>query len=142
VKDDLADIMIRLDSNDETAMADLYGSTASHLYGIIYRVTGDAVLSGDALKRVYTSIWRRRHDVRVSGIGLLEHLRALAHRYALEGCYAGTDDRLATTRFAYGKVEDVAGTRLHDLRDAYRGDGDKTFVELDDILVRIGKEAT
>ncbi|QYU69222.1 sigma-70 family RNA polymerase sigma factor [Leptolyngbya sp. 15MV] len=56
--------MRRLAGGDRAALEAVYRATSVKLYGICYRILGDAKEAEDALQDVYISLWQRadRYD--------------------------------------------------------------------------------
>ena len=59
---DLAALLSRVALGERAAFTALYDKTASHLLGVILRITRNRELSEDILQEVYVSVWRAASD--------------------------------------------------------------------------------
>lgn len=57
--DPIADLLIRVATQDRMAFKELYKKTSAKLYGVLMRILGNRAESEDALQEVFTRIWLR-----------------------------------------------------------------------------------
>ena len=74
----------RLRKEEKDAMAALYVQTSAHLYAIAARILHDERTASDIIKSVFVSIWDHRHHPRFSENDILNELRIMTHRTAIE----------------------------------------------------------
>ena len=77
-------LMKRLRENDRKAMADLYEISSANLYAIIFRIIKDETEASNILRQVYLHIWNTRHDNKAGDMSVHDHMRATAHRFAID----------------------------------------------------------
>lgn len=81
----LAELLVRIASEDQSALALLYQATSAKLLGVILRILHDRSESEDVLQEVYISIWRRAGVFDPSrGVSAVTWLAAIARNRAID----------------------------------------------------------
>ena len=55
----LAALITRISQGDETALAELYDSTSSLVFGLVLRIVGDRASSEEVVLDIYMQVWRQ-----------------------------------------------------------------------------------
>lgn len=132
---DLAALLRRSATGDESAFAALYDATASRVYGLVVRVLRNPAQSEEVAQEVFLDIWRtasRFDPARGSALGWM---LTIAHRRAVDRVRASeaADHRdhryeVETHSPAYDSTAEVAAARLEAAR-VHRALGDLTEVQ-------------
>ncbi len=95
--------MRRLAEGDRAALEDIYRATSAKLYGICYRILGDAKEAEDALQDVYVNLWQRASRYDPDRASPITWLAVFARNRAVDRLRAG-----AARRAARAPIEDAA----------------------------------
>ena len=82
---EIAALLSRVALGERAAFTALYDSTASHLLGVILRITRNRELSQDILQEVYISVWRAASDFDARLSQPLTWLSSIARNRAIDG---------------------------------------------------------
>ena len=132
---DLAALLLRTASGDESAFAALYDATASRVYGLVVRVLRNPAQSEEVTQEVYLDIWRtatRFDQGRGSALGWM---LTIAHRRAVDRVRASQAAEQRDHRYeseshspAYDSTAEHAAARLEAAR-VHRALGDLSEVQ-------------
>jgi RNA polymerase sigma-70 factor, ECF subfamily len=81
---DLAELMRRVATRDETAFAALYKQTSAKLYGVIARILSRADAAAEALQETYVRIWEKAGDFDPAKGSPLAWMATIARNRALD----------------------------------------------------------
>lgn len=95
-----SDLVPRLASGDQRALAEAYDRFAPRCREVAYRVLRDDALAEDAVQEAFTTLWRRRTGLVVREAGIAPWLIVVTRNAALSALRADTRRRLREEREA------------------------------------------
>lgn len=82
--DQLYKLLARVALNDQTAFAELYDLTSSHLYGALLRILKEPAMANDCLQDAYVQIWQKAENYRPDSAKPLTWMLAIARYRAID----------------------------------------------------------
>lgn len=99
---ELPGLLRRVAEGDRDAFAELYDTTAAHLYGLVHSVVRDSTRAEDVTHESYLEIWRSSTRFEPESGSVLSRMLSLAHRRAVDAVRA--TDRAARPHHVPGHI--------------------------------------
>lgn len=81
---ELAQLLSRIGLGDRTALADLYGLTAAHLFAVVLRIHPQRAQAEEVLQEVYLNVWRAAASYEAAQSQPLTWLTSIARNRAID----------------------------------------------------------